>query len=169
MKSLSIQGVSVKLDIVGQGELLAECEKASQESQSPVQIQVLETVPYGSNFFNLVRQYHAIIIPSVSDEQPRIIYDAYSQGIPVLGSNTDGIRDCVQDGETGKLVPLNDPVALADLLKWASHNPDQLAKMGLESLKTAFSLTHQEMHRRRWQVLLTTLDESQIVGSSFSA
>lgn len=169
MRSLSIQGVSVKLDIVGQGELLAECEKASQDSQPPVQIRVLETVPYGPKFFSLVSEYHAIVIPSVSDEQPRIVYDAYSQGIPVLGSNTDGIRDCVQDGETGKLVPFDDPVALADLLKWASQNPDQLAKMGLESLRTALSLTHQEMHRRRWQILLTTLDESQIVGSSFPA
>lgn len=169
MKLLSIQDVAVKLDILGQGELLEGCRKASQDSKLPVQIQVLGTVPYGAVFFNLLREYHAIVIPTVSDEQPRIIYDAYSQGIPVLGSNTDGNRNCVQDGETGKLIAPNDPVALADLLKWASQNPDQLAKMGLKSIDTAFSLTHVEMHRQRWQILLTTLDESQIVGSRFSA
>jgi len=170
IKFLSLKkDVSVRLDILGQGELLEECQKASQDSKSPVQIRVLGTVPYGTAFFNLLREYHAIVIPTVSDEQPRIIYDAYSQGIPVLGSNTDGIRNCVQDGETGKLITPNDPVALAALIQWASQNPSQLAKMGLKSINTALNLTHQEMHRRRWQILLTTLDESQIMGSSFSA
>jgi glycosyltransferase involved in cell wall biosynthesis len=169
MQLLSIQGISVKLDILGQGELLEKCQKVSQDIKLPVQIQILGTVPYGTVFFNLLRKYHAIVIPTVSDEQPRIIYDAYSQGIPVLASSTNGNRNCVQDGETGKFIPPNDPVALADLLKWASQNPDQLAKMGLKSIDTALSLTHAEMHRRRWDILLTTLDESQIVGSSFSA
>lgn len=162
-KSLSAQGVPIELDILGQGELLAECQKASNCIPEPVHIRVLGNVPYGPQFFNLLREYHAIVIPSVSDEQPRIVYDAYSQGIPVLGSNTDGLRDCVKDGETGKLIPLNDPIALSELLKWASQNPDQLARMGLKSLQTAHRLTHQEMHRQRWEVLLTTLDES-VVG-----
>jgi glycosyltransferase involved in cell wall biosynthesis len=166
MKSLSEQGISVKLDILGQGELLSTCEAATRDISGSVQIQVLKTVPYGSKFFNLVKNYHAIVIPSVSDEQPRIVYDAYSQSMPVLGSNTHGMRDCVREGETGKLIPANNAVALADLLKWAAQNPNQLAMMGLASLKMARSLTHQEMHYQRWKILLTRLNESQILGSS---
>jgi glycosyltransferase involved in cell wall biosynthesis len=162
MKSLSTAGVPIQLDILGQGDLLAECEQASQQIQPPAQIRLLKTVAYGSVFFNLLRTYQAIVVPSVSDEQPRVVYDAYSQGIPVLASNTAGIQDCVEDGETGKLVPLNDPIALAELLKWALQNQDQLEKMGLNSLKKARSLTHQEMHHQRWQILLNALNQSPL-------
>ncbi len=165
MQLLGKQGIPIRLDILGQGDLLAECQKASQDSQPPVHIQVLGTVSYGPQFFDLLKDYHAIVIPTISDEQPRIVYDAYSQSVPVLGTATDGMRACVEDGETGKLVGLNDPVALANLLHWASQNPEQLARMGLAGLKTALSLTHEEMHRRRWQILLQTLNPSQIMGS----
>ncbi len=165
MQLLGQQGVPIRLDILGQGDLLAECQKASRDSQLPVHIQVLGTISYGPQFFDLLKDYHAIVIPTISDEQPRIVYDAYSQGVPVLGTATDGMRACVDDGETGKLVDLNNPIALANLLQWASENPEQLARMGLAGLKTAMTLTHEEMHRRRWKILLQTLNASQIMGS----
>ena len=168
MAMLNSQSVPIQLDILGEGALLEACEQASQNSQPPVKIQLLGTVEYGAKFFTLLRDYHAIVVPSLSDEQPRIIYDAYSQGIPVLASNTHGIRDCVKDGETGKFMPLNDSSALANLLQWASENPDQLAKMGLNSLKMAFNLTHQEMHRQRWKILLERLETHDISAASLN-
>jgi glycosyltransferase involved in cell wall biosynthesis len=157
--------INIQVDILGQGELLDVCQKASQDRVSSVKVQLLGTIPYGPDFFRALQDYHAVVIPNISDEQPRIIYDAYSQGVPILGSDTDGVRDCVQDGKTGKLCLPSDPVALADLLQWASQNLNQLEIMGFTSLETALGLTHQEMHRRRWQILLERLDESQIMGS----
>jgi glycosyltransferase involved in cell wall biosynthesis len=161
MKSQDLKDISIRLDILGQGELIEECQKASQESKLPVQIRLLGVVSYGAQLFELMRQYHAIVLPIVSDEQPRIVYDAYSQGIPVLGSSTDGIKNCVQDGITGKLIPPNDPIALANLLKWSFQNLDQLEMMGLKAIEVASSLTHQEMHRQRWKILSTTLSQAK--------
>jgi glycosyltransferase involved in cell wall biosynthesis len=164
MKSLtqSTQFATIRLDILGQGELLSRCKEASQESKVPVQIRIIGTVPYGLQFFKLMKDYHAIVLPIVSDEQPRIVYDAYSQGIPILGSSTEGIRDCVQDEKTGKLVKPNDPVALANLLKWACQNLDQLAKMGATCREAALSETHQKMHYQRWQILSSKLAGSDL-------
>jgi glycosyltransferase involved in cell wall biosynthesis len=150
------QGTSVQLDILGDGELLAECQAAAQKS---AHIRLLGTRPYGPEFFALLQEYQAIVIPTLSDEQPRLIYDAYSQGVPVLASDTDGSRACVIEGITGRLVAPNDALALANLLQWAAENRDVLAQMGLDSLKKAHSLTHQEMHRQRWQILLQSLSK----------
>jgi hypothetical protein len=57
------------------------------------------------------------------------------------------------------LIPnCNDPVALANLLKQSAENLNLLQNMGMTGLKYARSLTHEEMHRQRWQLLLIMLE-----------
>ncbi|HIK16555.1 MAG TPA: glycosyltransferase [Leptolyngbyaceae cyanobacterium M33_DOE_097] len=169
MKELSRRGVAVQLDILGEGDLINLCEAVSQSIQTPVTINLLGTVSYGDEFFRLARNYHAIVIPNLSDEQPRLVYDAYSQAVPVLASETAGIRDCVQADQTGKLVPPGNITALADLLEWATTHIDELETMGMTALDLAHGLTHQEMHRRRWQILSKALEDARSNYSFFAA
>jgi glycosyltransferase involved in cell wall biosynthesis len=153
MKRLEIANVKVELDILGEGELFEVCYKASVLPASSINIKMLGTIAYGDEFKRMIQGYHAMVVPSITDEQPRIVYDAYSQAVPVLGSNTDGLRACVVERETGRLVTPGDPLALAELLQWSSENIGTLESMGLAALSTALSLTHQEMHKRRWSLL----------------
>lgn len=153
MNILKEKGVPVTLDILGEGELLEVCKEASNAHSATTQINVLGTVSYGPDFFNLLQNYHAIAVPSLSDEQPRIVYDAYSQAIPILASNTAGLRNVVQDNLTGKLIASNDVNALVDLLESSWHNLQQLKVMGMNSLDIARGMTHQKMHDQRWEIL----------------
>ncbi|MEG5041458.1 MULTISPECIES: glycosyltransferase [unclassified Microcoleus] len=159
MKILDEQNIAVKLDILGEGQLLSNCQAASQAMQKSAQIELLGTLPYGSELFGRLQQYHAVVVPSISDEQPRIVYDAYSQAVPVLANNTAGLRDCIENGITGSIAHCNDPVALANLLKQSGENLNLLQNMGMAALNKARSLTHQEMHRQRWQLLLIMLEK----------
>ncbi|MEG4277726.1 glycosyltransferase [Microcoleus sp. MON1_C1] len=161
IKILDEENIAVKLDILGEGELLSNCQAASKAMQKSVQIELLGTIPYGREFFSRLQQYHAVVVPSTSDEQPRIVYDAYSQAVPVLANNTAGLRDCIENGITGLIGNCNDPVALANLLKHSGENLNLLQNMGMAALNKAHSLTHEEMHRQRWQLLLTMLEESK--------
>ena len=161
MKILDEENIAVKLDILGEGELLSNCQAASKAMQKSVQIEVLGTIPYGREFFSRLQQYHAVVVPSTSDEQPRIVYDAYSQAVPVLANNTAGLRDCIENGITGSIGNCNDPVDLANLLKQSGENLNLLQNMGMAGLKQARSLTHEEMHRQRWQLLLRMLEQSK--------
>lgn len=161
MKILDEENIAVKLDILGEGELLSNCQAASKAMQKSVQIELLGTIPYGREFFGRLQQYHAVVVPSTSDEQPRIVYDAYSQAVPVLANNTAGLRDCIENGITGSIANCNDPVALANLLKQSGENLNLLQNMGMAGLKYARSLTHEEMHRPRWQLLLSMLEQSK--------
>ena len=89
------RGVSFVLDIYGDGPLRRECERAAGASGSTIHYR--GTLPYRDGFFTALRSGHVLIVPSLSDEQPRVVYDAYSQGVPVIASNTPGLRECVQD------------------------------------------------------------------------
>ncbi|MBW4646359.1 MAG: glycosyltransferase [Goleter apudmare HA4340-LM2] len=157
---LNTKNVHVKLDILGDGSFLAECIEASQCIQGSVKINMLGTVPYGPQLFDLLREYHAIVLPSLTDEQMRIVYDAYSQSLPVLASKANGLRDCVQDGETGVFYDVNNPAALAETCTWALNNLNQLQEMGMNSLQVAKELTHQEMHRQRFKLLAEMLQSA---------
>jgi hypothetical protein len=63
--------------------------------------------------------------------------------------------------KSGMPIDPNDPLALANLLKQPSENLNQLQNMGMADLKKVRTLTHQEMHRQRWQLLLKMLDRSK--------
>jgi len=154
MKKLDHDGVPVHLDILGEGELLQDCQDEANAVTNSVRIRLLGTLPYGPELFVRLRDYHAVVAPILTDEQPRIVYDAFSQAVPVLASDTDGLRSCINDGVTGLLLKRNDSTALADRLSWSRQNPEQLETMGLKAVEVARRHTHRSMHEERWALLL---------------
>ena len=157
MRLLNRENALIDLHILGTGELIGECRAASKELTGVPRISVMGTVPYGPAFFRILGSYHAIVVPSFSDEQPRIVYDAFSQAVPVLASATPGLLACVHDGQTGKIVDENLPANWAALFRWGFEHRDELGRMGKEGLKTARGTTHRDMHEKRWRLLLQML------------
>jgi len=64
-----------------------------------------------------------LAVPSVvahdgdSDGLPNVILEAAAAGLPVVASDVGGIAEFVADGETGLLVPPDDPAALAAAIR----------------------------------------------------
>jgi glycosyltransferase involved in cell wall biosynthesis len=114
-------------------------------------------VPYDKSFFAALKGFDVLVVPSLADEQPRVVYDAYSQAVPVLASDTAGLRQCVEHGVTGVLFAVNDAAALKESIVSLEKDRDALARFAPEAVKKARSLTHQEMHRRRWRLLASAL------------
>jgi glycosyltransferase involved in cell wall biosynthesis len=154
MRQLSARGERITLDVLGEGPLKQDAEELSKHlAEGPTRIGILGTVAYGTPLLALLRTYDAVIVPSISDEQPRIVFDAYSQAVPILASDTPGLRSCVREGETGLLTKPNDARALAETLHQVSLERTRLFHMGLQSLQDARQMTHQDMHRKRAELL----------------
>jgi glycosyltransferase involved in cell wall biosynthesis len=118
-----------------------------------VRLELLDPVPYGASFFELVRSYHGLVVPSLTDEQPRIVFDANAQAVPVIASDTDGLRPHVEHDETGWLVPPGDVAALAAAIERAVASPAELRRMGLAALTKVHGSTHRAMHVVRSHIL----------------
>jgi glycosyltransferase involved in cell wall biosynthesis len=150
---LDQRGVPVELDIFGKGKLHEACMAAAARARRSITVTMRGTLPYGPAFFEALRGLDVLLVPSISDEQPRIVYDAFSQAIPVVASDTPGLAQCVTDGRDGKIVPSGDPHALVDAIIWAASNRPALRDLGIASLRTAHSLTHAKM-RARWAAII---------------
>jgi glycosyltransferase involved in cell wall biosynthesis len=66
---------------------------------------------------------------SVVDNQPVSILEAFAAGLPVVTTPTGDIPALVRDGETGTLVPPDDPEALAAAIAALLESPQQAARM----------------------------------------
>jgi glycosyltransferase involved in cell wall biosynthesis len=60
--------------------------------------------------------------------------EAMACGTPVIGSNVGGIKFSVADGETGYLVPPNDPAALAERIAGLYRDPTLLRLLGRQAI-----------------------------------
>lgn len=162
---LDAAGRAVELHVIGQGELIDRCREAAAGLRH-ARIELLPPRPYGPEFFHFLRDYHAVVVPSITDEQPRIVYDAYSQGVPVIASDTGGLRDCVDDGVTGWLCAPNDAPALSAQLERGAQDVSRLQAMGPACLARAREMTHQHMHQRRLVLLNERLRQRPRLAAS---
>jgi len=147
-------GVAVELDIYGEGPLEAECRERVAQLGSNAPIRLRGTMPYDWRFFAAIRAYDMLVVPTLSDEQPRIVFDAYAQGLPVLASRTEGLVQCVDDSVTGYLVTPGDASALAARVARIASQPGVLVAMSAACLERARRLTHQHIHLARWRMLV---------------
>ncbi len=68
-----------------------------------------------------------------------VYLEANACGTPVIGARAGGVPDAIQDGETGLLVPPEDPAAAAEALTRLLTNPElaqRLGEQGRERVRT---------------------------------
>ncbi|MGF1500164.1 MAG: glycosyltransferase [Elainellaceae cyanobacterium] len=70
------------------------------------------------------------VLPSLQDNLPNTMLEAMSCGTPVVGFAVGGIPDLVEDGVTGRLVPVGDSAKLATVLLDCMRSPELLQRMG---------------------------------------
>jgi glycosyltransferase involved in cell wall biosynthesis len=152
LRELEERGVALQVDVIGAGACEAAIDACARTLRT-VRLTRLKPLPYGPEFFALVDRYHAVLVPNLSDEQPRIFFDAAARAVPAIAADTDGLRPHVEDLRTGVLFPKGDARALADALQAAAQEPGRLEQLGMAALASARSQTHTAMHARRSQLL----------------
>lgn len=71
-----------------------------------------------------------------------VLLEAMAAGVPVIGSNTGGIPDIIEDRVNGLLFPPGDPDALAEAIIWILSDPEltnRIRKMAYSTVKEGFS------------------------------
>jgi glycosyltransferase involved in cell wall biosynthesis len=66
------------------------------------------------------------------------VIEAQAAGVPVVATPVGGIKESVEDGETGWLVPPRDPAALADRIGWVLDHDEDARRVAAAARAQAF-------------------------------
>ncbi len=142
-------GVAMTVKVLGTGELYDEIRQFALPADSRVTIKMLGMVEYGADFYKEVDTWDLVVVPSLSVEQPRIVFDAFARGVPVLASDTSALAECVSDGRDGWLFPTGDASAMAQRLTRLARNCSVLEACACQAIETAAAHSHERMHEER--------------------
>jgi glycosyltransferase involved in cell wall biosynthesis len=153
------EGIDLTLDIYGDGPCSEQCKLLVAQAHAERFIRFHGNLPYGVEFLDAIGRHDMLVVPNLSDEQPRIVYDAFSQGVPVLAAATSGLKQCVDDGRTGMFFPPADWPAMKMAIATAAEDRGSLAALARNAAVRARNSTHRLMHVKR----------SMRIASAFSA
>lgn len=144
-------GASLRFDLWGDGPLRDALARHPLVTSG--QARLCGTEAYGPPLLARLRDFDLLLVPTTSDEQPRVVFDAYAQGVPVLASDSPGHRAVVRPGVTGELFPPGDVAALRAALVQAAENRAAWHARGTACRETALAHTHEAMHAARRRLL----------------
>jgi glycosyltransferase involved in cell wall biosynthesis len=72
-----------------------------------------------------------LVVPSHWEGFGLIAAEGLAAGVPVVATAASSLREIIDDGKTGRLVPPHDPEALAKALIEAAYDPDANARMSV--------------------------------------
>jgi glycosyltransferase involved in cell wall biosynthesis len=75
-------------------------------------------------------QTHIAVLPSRREGLPKSLLEAAACGRPMIATDVPGCREVVIPGETGILVPVDDPQALAAAIEQLATSPELRARFG---------------------------------------
>ena len=131
-KKLSSKGHSARFIFVG-SPFPGDEEYAKMIQYLPKKLGIANYVQFTGfqiNPFEWLKHFDVFVITSTQDPCPLVVFEAMELGKPVIGTNVGGIPEQVLDGETGFIIPVNNPTALAEKLQILIKNPSLRQKMG---------------------------------------
>jgi len=137
----------VELLIVGRnGNHTAPLEARVQRSRFRDRI---KTLGHRDDVADILAGADLFVLPSIYEGFPGAAIEAMALGLPVVASNVPTLREVVDDGCSGLLVPPRDPVQLAEAMGRVLDDPTLARRLGERGRELFLErLTADQSHRR---------------------
>lgn len=149
--------VEIEIDLMGEGPLKERCATFVAAHSGPVTVRLLDPLSYGAPFFSHLRRYHGALLANRQQEQPRILFDVFSQGVPVISSDTAGVRQVVAEGQDALLYAVGDAEGMAEAVLRFSGDSDLREAMSRKALERVRGFSQRRMHEEREDFLQACL------------
>ncbi|KXB03854.1 hypothetical protein AKJ45_00230 [candidate division MSBL1 archaeon SCGC-AAA261F19] len=78
-----------------------------------------------------------LVLPSLEDGFGLVVLEAMASGLPVIISENTGAKDLVKEGTQGFIVPVREPEAISERIRYFYDNPGEVERMGKNARKKA--------------------------------
>jgi len=132
-----------RVTVYGEGAQRAGLEQKIEKNGLAGQIKL---PGYSEDPAQVLREADAFVLPSVSHEScPAVLAQAMAAALPLITSDFGPLAEVNLHEQTGLVVPVGDPDALAAAIRRLADHPDQAARMAgraHQRAATHFSLEH---------------------------
>jgi len=144
----------VRLMMIGTGALRAEVQQVLAEGG----VENLAWLPGARNDVpETLRAMDLFVLPSLNEGISNTILEAMATGLPVVATAVGGNGELIVPGQTGELVPPNDPEAMAAALRTLLCDPARLRAQGVAARARAEQLFGLDSMVERYLSLYETL------------
>ncbi len=89
----------------------------------------------------LMRTCDVFILPSIVEGRALVQQEAMACALPLIATRNAGADDLIEEGETGFLIPIRSPEAIAEKIDWCAAHRERISGMGIAAQKRAATLT----------------------------
>lgn len=122
-----LRGFNWQLQICGDGQERTRLKKLGKELRVSRQIKFLGAI---NNIPGVLRAADVFVHPSRTEGHGRAILEAMASGLPVIATSVGGTPEAITDGETGLLVPPDDPGMLAAAIRRIQADRELAQRLG---------------------------------------
>lgn len=143
------RGTSFRAALVGpfaSADFEAECRSAASRMGLT---DVLEFTGLQHNMADWYQRIDILVHPTWRDSLPRAVMEAMFFGMPVVGSDVDGVPELVRDGETGFLVAPKDVEGFAARVQSLLEKPEERIRLGAAARAQALRQFGADTYRAR--------------------
>jgi len=120
--------------IVGEGPLLGELEQLSRE----LDLRACHFVGFRGDVPDILPTLDVFALSSVLEGLPRVLVEAMACARPCVATDINGVREVVEDGVNGILVPTESPEKLAAAIASLLQHKDRAGALGQAARSRAF-------------------------------
>lgn len=128
-----------RLVLAGDGETRPEVEAAIRDLCLGARVFL---VGWCHDLPSLYATFDVVVLSSVNEGTPVAVIEAMAAGIPVVSTEAGGVRDIVDDGVTGRVVPVGDAAAFAEALLAMCRSPQERARAGAAGRRAVARFDH---------------------------
>jgi glycosyltransferase involved in cell wall biosynthesis len=159
-------GRDVEFVIASQGSEQVILRHRTQRLRIAERVTVADYPSLNAGFWKVLDIYCQ---PAVGASAGRTLIQASGHAAPCIASNVRGLRDLINPGETGLIVPPRDPDALASAMIALLDHPAEARRLGANALDRARTLFDPDVEADRLVDLYRrTVDSSANANGSFA-
>ena len=152
--AIALEQVSAKLVIIGDGEDRQRLEQLTLALGVGSKVDLARRKP---NPYQYIRAANIFVLSSLWEGPGHALIEAVALGTPSITTRCPaGPVETVQNGKTGLIVPIGDPVAMADAIVDLVKNPAKAKKLAAAGAKTAERYTPESV-AAQWDQLFKSL------------
>lgn len=141
LEALSQLDARFRLVVIGDGPARFELEDLARRLRIDSRVQFVGEMVSPRNLHQFL---DVSVLVSLSEGFPNSIIEAMAAARPIVATPVGGIKDVITHGESGLLVPTDDPTALANALMALEGDPAFRARLGAAGRELAQTRYRQE-------------------------